>query len=333
MAILGRRLYWPGREPDSQRRRRRLISFATPRSVRRSRLLALASAVIVLAVAVAGAGLPLGFGLIDSLPSDSEVARAAQAAEAGIAPGAVAPTVILLEQPGIGAPARQLAAFEQGLEQLRDVAGVIGPREQPGVDAVGAMIARNNDAARLVVILSTDPLSADGIDSLRRIQGSMGRLTTAAGLGGVQLSYGGDTALAQETVAAVRDDLYRVAGAALLVNFLLILLFLRSVVAATYLLAASALALAGALGLLNLVFVGILGHPDVTYFVPFAGAVLLLSLGSDYTIFVAGRVWQHAKGRPIRDVVDVAIDETTGRSPPPAWCSPSASGCSRSSRW
>ena len=38
-----------------------------------------------------------------------------------------------------------------------------------------------------------------------------------------------------------------------------------------------------------------LGHDDLTYYVPFAAAVLLVALGSDYNVFVAGRIWEEAR--------------------------------------
>ena len=40
-----------------------------------------------------------------------------------------------------------------------------------------------------------------------------------------------------------------------------------------------------------------LGHDDLTYYVPFAAAVLLVALGSDYNVFVAGRIWEEARWR------------------------------------
>jgi RND superfamily putative drug exporter len=48
---------------------------------------------------------------------------------------------------------------------------------------------------------------------------------------------------------------------------------------------------------------GGLGHDDVTYYVPFAASVLLLSLGSDYNVFVVGRIWQSARERPMREAI------------------------------
>ena len=40
---------------------------------------------------------------------------------------------------------------------------------------------------------------------------------------------------------------------------------------------------------------------------PFAAGVLLVSLGSDYNIFVVGRIFQEARRLPVRDAVAVAV--------------------------
>ena len=53
---------------------------------------------------------------------------------------------------------------------------------------------------------------------------------------------------------------------------------------------ASSLVVAAALGLAVYV-VQDLSWGEITYYVPFAAAVLLVALGSDYTMFLAGRVW------------------------------------------
>jgi RND superfamily putative drug exporter len=129
------------------------------------------------------------------------------------------------------------------------------------------------------------------------------RLLGQAGLGGVRVSYAGDTALAQETVSTVRSDGYRVGAAVLLVNLVLLAVFLRALWMPLYLLAASVLALAAALGVLTWVMQDLLGHEDLTYYVPFAAAVLLLSLGSDYNVFVVGGIRRAAERKPLRDAI------------------------------
>jgi putative drug exporter of the RND superfamily len=55
-----------------------------------------------------------------------------------------------------------------------------------------------------------------------------------------------------------------------------------------------------------------LGSPDLVYFVPFAAGVLLVSLGSDYNVFVVGRIWEEARALPARDAVAVAAPRASG---------------------
>jgi RND superfamily putative drug exporter len=83
-------------------------------------------------------------------------------------------------------------------------------------------------------------------------------------------------------------------------------LFLRSLLAPVYLLAASVLAVFAALGLAMLICRALLGSASMVYFVPFAAGVLLVSLGSDYNVFVVGRIWEEARRRPVPEAVAVA---------------------------
>jgi putative drug exporter of the RND superfamily len=55
------------------------------------------------------------------------------------------------------------------------------------------------------------------------------------------------------------------------------------------------------------VFQVLLGHDGLVYYVPFAAAVLLISLGSDYNIFIVGRIWEEGRRRPLREAVAVSV--------------------------
>ncbi len=53
-------------------------------------------------------------------------------------------------------------------------------------------------------------------------------------------------------------------------------------------------------------FQGVLGDPELTYFVPLAAGVLLIALGSDYNIFLVGRIWSEAGRMPLREAIVAA---------------------------
>jgi RND superfamily putative drug exporter len=95
----------------------------------------------------------------------------------------------------------------------------------------------------------------------------------------------------------------RVGGLALVVELLVLLLFLRSVVAPLYLLFADALALTATLGITTVVLGRIMDYPQFAFYVPFAVLVLLISFGSDYEIFLVGRIWDGAEERTLRGAV------------------------------
>jgi putative drug exporter of the RND superfamily len=251
----------------------------------------------------------LGLSLVHSLPSGSEERRAEAAAGKGFAPGIVSPTEIDFVAPGVARSTAQLARLQDLVGREDGVAAVVGPREQPRAPAPQVMVARNGNGARLAVVFDSDPLGAPAIDDLRALRDRMPALQRAVGLSGAQVAFGGETALADDTVSRVLDDLARVAVVVLLVNVALLALFMRALVAPLYLVAASVLGLLASLGLTTFVFQDLLGEDDLTYYVPFAAAVLLVALGSDYNVFVAGRIWEAARRMRLREAIAVAAPQ------------------------
>jgi RND superfamily putative drug exporter len=318
LAIGGRAVFWPRRpgveiaageaaeEPPTSRARRparsHALAFATGRPV----VAAGACTIFLLTASVGLLRLDLGNPLIRGLPDDAQAKRAYRQASRGFAPGILSPTVIVVERRGISDERRELGSLQQALERQPGVAEVVGPADQPVGREFGAVLSSTGDAARFFVVLGSDPLGARGIDNVGRLRRRMPRLLEEAGLPSATALFAGDTALVAETVDRTVADLRRIAPAATLVVFLVLAAFLRALVAPLYLVAASVLAVAASLGLAVWVLQELAGFGELTYFVPFAAAVLLVSLGSDYNVFLAGRIWEEARRRPIREAVAVA---------------------------
>lgn len=254
--------------------------------------------------------------LIQALPASAEPQRAYAAATAGFpAAGVVSPTVALVREPGLAGQQDRLEELGRLLEAQPGVAAVFGPGDLPnGLEGLGenAFVAESGDLARFLVIPEEDPLDERAVDAVQRLQDRAPTLLDRAGLGDAELLFGGDTAISAGLVERTFRDLGRVAPVALLATFLALALFLRSLVAPLYLVAASVLALLGALGLSAYLYEPLFGPNAVTFFVPFAVAILLLALGSDYNVFLTGRVWEEARGRPLREAVEVASTRAAG---------------------
>jgi RND superfamily putative drug exporter len=314
MAIAGRSLFWPLRvsEPvpatgadveDAPRARRssrgrRAVGLA----VAHPKLMVLACVMLLAGCASGLARIHPGNGLIRGLPSGSEPVRAYRAASQGFTPGLLSPTVIVVERRGIVARRAELAALQRRLAAFGDVAAVAGPASNPLPAELGAALSRTGDAARFVVVFRTDPLGARAIRRLGRLRDRLPGMLAASGLADATASIAGDTALAEETVDRTLGDGLRVLPLLLAALYVVLAVFLRALVAPLLMLLASTLVVAAALGLAAYV-VQDLRYGEITYYVPFAAAVLLVALGSDYTMFLAGRVWEAARTRPVREAI------------------------------
>ncbi len=301
--------------------RTRAARFAAARPV--ALLIAAAGTAGLLAAAWGAHTIHLGSPLIRELPASSAAARAGTAAADGFAPGILSPTEILVIGPGVARQNAALARLQHELAVQPGVAELAGPASlpspsslpssaaPPGTFGVNPMLATSGDAARFVVVEKTDPLDATAISRVQQLQGDLPALGHAAGLSGVRFELAGETALTGDSIGSVFADLGRIALAIMLVTLVLLALFLRSLLAPVYLLAASVLAVFATLGLTILIGQHVLGYGSLVYFVPFAAGVLLVSLGSDYNVFVVGRIWEEARRRPVANAVAIAAPEAS----------------------
>lgn len=348
LAIAGRVVFWPGlankvyprsqREPAAWR-------TSVARWISRNWPAALAAAVICTAGLVAAASglgrMGLGLPLLSDLPATTQTARATRAAAQGFVPGMLSPTVILIDQSAILDHQAQLARLEVALARQPGVAAVVGPRERlraiPSVApaladlkgllerrlgvsggqlsvhrAYGAVFSKNGSTARMVLVLRPDPLGARAIADLGTIERRMPALLRQVGLPHARASYAGDTALAKETIDGLVGSMIPVGAAIAAIIFVSLALLLRSLIAPLYLLAASGLAATAPLGLTVYLFQYELGQSYLAYYAPLGAGVLLIALGSDYNLFVVGRVWEEARNRPLRAAIAVAVPRATG---------------------
>ncbi len=168
------------------------------------------------------------------------------------------------------------------------------------------MASPTGDAVRYLLVLDVNPLGGRAVNTATLLQDDLDRIVSSSGLPDAKASLAGDTALAAETVVETESDLARILPLAALAVFVVLAVFLRALVAPLYLVATSVLALGASLGLTVLVFQDLLDYGELTFFVPFAGIVLLIALGSDYNVYLVGRVWAEARELPLRRAVAVA---------------------------
>ncbi|QZY29190.1 MMPL family transporter [Nocardioides coralli] len=325
LAVLGDRVFWPSRREVPARAPRwrallRVVPSAWPRPVVERVTASRRGAAVVLVVTIAGLAsaaslvlrLDLGVSFVGALPPEEPVRATAASAQAGFADGILSPTVLLLEGEDVADERRALRRLGESLSAVPGVAGVLGPGSQPRPVERRVLTTADGDAARYLVILDDDPLGAASIRTVNRIRDQLPELTAQAGVGGVSASLAGDSGTAAFVVEQTQDDLVRIAVAAVVANLLMLLVFLRALVASVCLLATTLLSLGATLGLTGALFERVAPDQGLTFYVPFAAAVLLLAFGSDYNIFTVGHVWNGARGRTMRAAIRTVLPPAVG---------------------
>ncbi len=266
----------------------------------------LTAALCVTALLAGASGLrhlELGNPVMRGLPVTSEPRQGYDAAAAGIGPGVLGPTMLVLEEPGIAGREAELASFQAQLEGERGVVGVLGPTDQPVPSRAGVMLAPDGTAARYVLAFEGDPDGAGAIDALAGVEAELPALLETSRLAGTTIGITGDTTIASELTDETTTAFERVTPAALAVLLVLLWLLLGSWRAPLYLVASSLLVVAAALGLTVYVFQDLLGYGELAFFVPVASSILLLALGADYNVFLISRIWREAEDQELRPAI------------------------------
>ena len=275
----------------------------------------------LLAVIIVGCGLALAaspliharldLSFVGGLPRDDSIAEGADLLAAAGLRGISAPTEVLVERPGV---VTELRSAGPAAGRARAAAGR-RPRHRAGGSADEA-------AAGRAVVRQRQRGALSG-DLRQRSLGRPGhRVRKAAGIEPARNRHAVRTLRCQgvdrradpvrlhgrPADAAKRRDHRRYGAGDRACD---LGPYLRALVAPLVLLAASALSVAAALGLTTYLFQDVLGQQGLTFYAPFAAAVLLIALGADYTVFSVGSIWEAAGRRPLAQAIMVAVPRTS----------------------
>ncbi|HEY1524188.1 MAG TPA: MMPL family transporter [Solirubrobacteraceae bacterium] len=316
LSAAGRWIFWPARLEPAQEQ---VPASARPARRRWSIRMAVRHPVVTLIVVLALVGaaasglsrLAVGNALVRDLPAGSEVHQAYAQASRGFSQGVLAPGELVITGSNVAGQRAALSRLQPLIARQPDMAQVFGPRQIPLARRLGFSLARSGTAARLVFFLRSDPLGATGISAVETLRGRLPDLVRQAGLTGVSAAVAGDTALSADIVGGTIDSLERVIPVVLLAIFVIIALYLRALVAPLYLVLTSLLGVAASLGLTVWVLQVALGWGQIDYYVLFTVGVLLISLGSDYNVFLVGRIWQQARRRWLGEAIEVGASRAS----------------------
>ncbi|MGQ0629413.1 MAG: MMPL family transporter [Sporichthyaceae bacterium] len=185
-------------------------------------------------------------------------------------------------------------------------------RDYPALaDRLGYFLGDQGRTTRIVVAFDSSPYAAAVLDQVGTLDDVAAGVLAQGDLGGSRVAVGGPSAYFADIQTLATGDL-RTVGALVLATIMLVLAALvRSVIAPLYLLASVVLSMLAALGITTLVFQGLLGEPGLAFYLPILLFVMLIALGSDYNIFIVGRVREELDaGRTVREATTHALVST-----------------------
>jgi uncharacterized membrane protein YdfJ with MMPL/SSD domain len=180
-------------------------------------------------------------------------------------------------------------------------------------DRLGFFLGAGDRTTRIVIALQGSPYSRQALEIVRHLDDRAGAELAGGQLAGARLAVAGPSAFFADIEDLAGQDL-RTVGALVIGAILIILaLLLRSVVAPLYLLASVLLSLLATMGICVAVFQGLLGQPGLAFWLPPFLFVILVALGADYNIFIAGRIREEIDaGRTVADAATESLVLTGG---------------------
>ena len=216
--------------------------------------------------------------------------------------GASLPSGFLQAGPPTGAPAAALPANAD-------------PQAQAVMEALLAarrFLSPDGTTARLDVVMGDDPYGIPAIERIDEVRAAARSAVEGTSLADAEVLVGGPTALQTDAWAAVNTDVRFVGPIVVVLIWLVLLLLLRSLVAATYLIASVLLSFLSALGISVVIFQNLLGHPGVGYQNAVWMFIFLAALGADYNILIMSRVREEIRARGLVEGTRLAVARTGG---------------------
>jgi len=236
------------------------------------------------------------YDLLSSFPKDMESREGFATIGDKFSPGELAPAKIIVDTQGKTVP------LDAKLASL------------PYVDLVSEpMIGQSN--AQIVayeIEFNLNPYSMEAMNHIPDLREVAERELAAAGVENPDRNVwiGGQTAEQYDNKSTGERDTMLVMPIVIGLITLLLLLYLRSVVATVYLVLTVILSFFSALGLGWLVVHYGMGADAIQGSIPLYSFVFLVALGEDYNIFMISSIWQKRKRMPLKQAIKEGVGET-----------------------
>ncbi|MBO9610538.1 MAG: MMPL family transporter [Paenibacillaceae bacterium] len=229
---------------------------------------------------------------------------------------------------GLGEGSAALRQIGDGLDQVRaaqtsiasgsgkQIAGWYVPAEalQSGdlKKALDAYMSPDGLTTKLEVVLSDNPYSAEAMGRIDGLRDALKQSAAATGIAAPDLKLTGTTTQSTELQAISQHDFLRTGGLVMLGIYIVLALLLRSALAPLYILLSLGFNYLMTMGILEFIFVKLLGHPGLSWSVSFFVFLIIVALGVDYSIFLMARFKEEYRPGGIAAAMRKAMSTTGG---------------------
>ncbi|MCQ6561052.1 MMPL family transporter [Paenibacillus mendelii] len=257
--------------------------------------------IITLVVLVIGVGfatqIKYTFDTLSSFPADTQSREGFSLIADHFNPGDLAPVQVMAQTEGKAADVKEkLAAL-------------------PFVKVVSDAREGEKDPALLLyeVQLADNPYSIAAMDRLPEIRSTVQASLEQAGVAEAadKVWIGGQTADQFDTRETTSRDARVIIPVIIVMIALLLLVYLRSIVAMAYLMITVLLSYFSALGLGWLLLHYGFGVDAIQGLIPLYSFVFIVALGEDYNIFMVSSIWKKSRVMPLAQAIKEGVSETS----------------------
>ncbi|WP_174612861.1 MMPL family transporter [Virgibacillus ihumii] len=241
--------------------------------------------------------IPYTYGVFESFPDDMPSKEGFSLISEHYPPGKVAPVQIIIDTEG------EEVSLKDELASLDMTENISKPRTGE----------KNADYQLYEVTLSMDPYSTEAVKQIPELKSAVAGYLKESGVGNASQNVwlGGETATLYDTEQVTGKDQRIIIPVILIIIAALLLVYLRSIVAMTYLLLTVVLSYFSALGLGWLVIHYGFGEPAMQGLIPLYAFVFLVALGEDYNIFMVSSIWEKRKHMPLKKAIAEGVGQTS----------------------
>ncbi|MBM7566812.1 MMPL family transporter [Paenibacillus sacheonensis] len=226
---------------------------------------------------------------------------------------------------GLSAGAGGLGDVSKGLTQVKEATASIGDSQIPGWNlpqsaldspelqqALDYYISADGKTAKLDVVLAVNPYSPEAQDTVGRIRDALRASLSGSSLANAKVYLSGTSAQITELKAISKSDFVRTGAFVLIGIFIVLLIMLRSILAPLYLLLSLGFNFLVTMGIVEFIFVKLLGKEGLSWSASFFIFLIIVALGVDYSIFLMARFKEEYRPGGITHAMTKAMSTTGG---------------------